>query len=619
MTSSVDGLVSGLNTTQIISQLMQVEAAPQTALKNRQTQEQVKVAAYQAVNTSVAALLTAAQSLTSQSLWQSVKATSSDSSVTTSTSAGATAGSLTFDVTKTAAAEIQVSGTPYSGLAASVLSGSALTFTKSDNSTVTVTPTDGSLSSVVSAINGTQGLGVRAAAVAIGDGTYALQLTSTSTGDAAKFSVTGLTQTLTETSAAHDAELSLAGVSTPIKSSTNTFTNLVPGLTFTVSAPKTGVRIDLSSDSQPAADAVQKLVDAANAALNAIADNTAYDPTKKQGAPLTGDSTMRSLQTAILSTVSTAIGGTHSASEAGISLTKDGHLQFDQGKFTDAFVSDPTSLQALVGPSLSFTGAGAYTGGVTLLRSTERTQEVTGGHSLVVTQAATRSTAAIDLGTLDATSTVTIAGVTVTGQAGDTADTFTARVNAALNAKGLGASLSGATMTVTSTGYGASTAFTPTVSGSGLTLGAVTGGTDVAGTIDGKAATGLGQILTGASGSTADGLSLVVTLSAADVAAGGGSATGTLNFQAGVAQRLASVANAATDAVSGSITSLISSGQQQIQSYTDDIAAWDVRLSDRQAALQKQYADLEVALGKLKDQSTWLSGQIAGLPSYSSK
>ena len=41
-----------------------------------------------------------------------------------------------------------------------------------------------------------------------------------------------------------------------------------------------------------------------------------------------------------------------------------------------------------------------------------------------------------------------------------------------------------------------------------------------------------------------------------------------------------------------------------------NIADWDVRLAARQSALQKQYSALEVALGKLKNQSTWLAGQV---------
>jgi flagellar hook-associated protein 2 len=33
--------------------------------------------------------------------------------------------------------------------------------------------------------------------------------------------------------------------------------------------------------------------------------------------------------------------------------------------------------------------------------------------------------------------------------------------------------------------------------------------------------------------------------------------------------------------------------------------------------LKTQFANLETALGKLKDQSSWLSGQLAGLPTGS--
>ena len=51
-----------------------------------------------------------------------------------------------------------------------------------------------------------------------------------------------------------------------------------------------------------------------------------------------------------------------------------------------------------------------------------------------------------------------------------------------------------------------------------------------------------------------------------------------------------------------------------VKSYNDQIADWDVRLQARRQGLQKQFADLEVALGKMKDQSSWLSGQLASLP-----
>jgi flagellar hook-associated protein 2 len=75
------------------------------------------------------------------------------------------------------------------------------------------------------------------------------------------------------------------------------------------------------------------------------------------------------------------------------------------------------------------------------------------------------------------------------------------------------------------------------------------------------------------------------------------------------------VAKLAKDASSstGTIASAITGRQSTIKDLTDRIAGWDVTLAARQSALQKQYSALEVALGKLKSQSTWLAGQLSQL------
>ena len=61
------------------------------------------------------------------------------------------------------------------------------------------------------------------------------------------------------------------------------------------------------------------------------------------------------------------------------------------------------------------------------------------------------------------------------------------------------------------------------------------------------------------------------------------------------------------------ITSAVTGRKNSIDALTAQISNWDVRLAAKQTALTKQYAGLETALGKLKSQSTWLSGQIASL------
>jgi flagellar hook-associated protein 2 len=64
---------------------------------------------------------------------------------------------------------------------------------------------------------------------------------------------------------------------------------------------------------------------------------------------------------------------------------------------------------------------------------------------------------------------------------------------------------------------------------------------------------------------------------------------------------------------STALTSVITSRNTEISGFNTQISDWDVRLAAKREALQKQYTDLEVSLGKLKNQQSWLSGQIAGL------
>jgi flagellar hook-associated protein 2 len=133
----------------------------------------------------------------------------------------------------------------------------------------------------------------------------------------------------------------------------------------------------------------------------------------------------------------------------------------------------------------------------------------------------------------------------------------------------------------------------------------------VAGTINGVAATGNGQVLIApATDTTLGGLALTVTATAAGD-------YGTFTYAPGAAMRLNMVASAATDFANGSITNAINGEQSTIRDLTASIADWDERLQQRQDLLKTQFANLETALGKLKDQSSWLSGQLAGLPTGS--
>jgi flagellar hook-associated protein 2 len=63
----------------------------------------------------------------------------------------------------------------------------------------------------------------------------------------------------------------------------------------------------------------------------------------------------------------------------------------------------------------------------------------------------------------------------------------------------------------------------------------------------------------------------------------------------------------------GLLQNLIQRRNDNIRTLNDQVSAWDQRLEMRKTALQRQFSGLEVALGKMQQQSSWLAGQLAGL------
>jgi flagellar hook-associated protein 2 len=82
----------------------------------------------------------------------------------------------------------------------------------------------------------------------------------------------------------------------------------------------------------------------------------------------------------------------------------------------------------------------------------------------------------------------------------------------------------------------------------------------------------------------------------------------------GFAARVQSVAKAASDSTSGSITSVITGKNSTIKAMQDSIDDWDTRLALRRDTLNAQYTAMETAMNTLKSQSSWLTSQISALP-----
>ncbi len=230
----------------------------------------------------------------------------------------------------------------------------------------------------------------------------------------------------------------------------------------------------------------------------------------------------------------------------------------------------------------------------------------------MVKRAATQATSLVDLttATTGTTPTVSVNGtpISVTYSSTDPlvrADELAAAVNGA--SLGFTAQSNGSgQVTLTAGSYG-SGSFSVTATDL-TTPPATTIGHDVVVSVNGTDTTGAGQSVTVA------GLGLSVTLTDGDVTALANASAGTVSLSRGLASRLANLGWSASDSVSGSLTTAVNGTQSLITDLNQRIDDWDTRLEGRRAALQKQYADLETALGKLKDQSAWLSSQITALP-----
>ncbi len=348
MSMSVDGLISGMDTTNLINQLMQAEAGPQTALKSRLSSSQTAASAFRTVNSGFAAVRTAAEAAMKPDSWTPVKASASSSAVTATAVNGATTGSLTFAVKSTATAHSVVS--PANWTAATDAHGLPSPLEVRDENGVavgTITITGTTLNDAVNAINASS-YGLSAAAVNSGNGTFRLQISAKETGAAAKFDV-GTAGTFTATTVGRNAVLTIGTDSTyEVESATNTFDGLLPGVTLTATKqdPSTPITVSVGADPEAVAAKVQALVDAVNGAISNV--KTYTNNSKGSTAALKGDYAVGQLAGQLLDAVSFAIGSDGSPAQVGFQLTKDGKVTFDKNKFLSALSADPAMAQRMV-------------------------------------------------------------------------------------------------------------------------------------------------------------------------------------------------------------------------------------------------------------------------------
>jgi flagellar hook-associated protein 2 len=348
-----------------------------TGLTYQSTLIDAKISTYGQIKSLVSTLSDAASKLTSVSGWNAVTATSSNKDAITASAVGGTVAS-TFAVEVQGLAKSQT--TTSTSLTKDVPVGAGTlnltlgtwsdpsTFTPGAGQTgvdITVSATD-TLSQIASKINGANA-GVSATIVSDTSGERLL-LRSKSTGEESGFrmsvtdddgddaDVAGLSQLMNgqTTSYAANAKATINGIE--VTSSSNTFTNTVSGVTFTVAKETTSpVDITVASDTSKVKENMDAFVKAYNAVNQALNTITAYDKDTKTAGLLQGDSSAVTLQNTLrmaLQSVASGSGALKTLSDIGISTAKGtnplqptGDLEIDSTKL-EAALKDPAALKA---------------------------------------------------------------------------------------------------------------------------------------------------------------------------------------------------------------------------------------------------------------------------------
>lgn len=487
---------------------------------------------------------------------------------------------------------------------------------RAGDATVAVVSTgDRSLAAVASAINSAN-VGASAAAVKLSDGAWLLQLNAASTGSANAIAIDpnglDLAGGFVQTSAAQDARITIGSGpgAYSVSASGNTFTNVLPGVSFTALAESTlPVTVNVARNDSATADAVEALIGNISKVLAEINLQVKYDTVAKKSSPLSGDATIRGLPAVLRSALTSLVpgGSVTLAGSVGISTQRDGTLKFDRSAFLAALQADPNGVERL------FARGGTAAGSATFASATDKT--IAGSYAVEVTTAATRAASAEEL--IGGSPSGQVIGVrigsvtaTYTATPGATAAEIASGLNTAMNAAGLAINAElgpGGGIVLRAVGYGASGSFETDIAGSWTEH----LGTDVVGTIDGKPAVGVGNRLSLLDTDTSLARGLAIT-----VAEGVTGTVGPVDYEPGIAARLVSLVTKLTGTGGGLVTSA-SSFDSKIKSYNEQIARFEDRLILKETQLRRQWSAVQGMLSSLQTQGDWLANQIKGLQSRS--
>jgi len=516
------------------------------------------------------------------------------------------------------------------------------------SASITIDSTNNTLQGLSDAINEAD-IGVAAAIVNDGSG-FRLLLSSSQTGEASSIEVqvddtgdsvdtdnAGLSRlafnesadNLVQTVAAQSAEFRINGL--PLSSETNSVANVIEGVSLvlreTTEAP---ITISISENTGAVRSAIEDFVSAYNNFVSTANGLTAFNAETGAAAALQGDFTARSAINQVRSALGSKADGFNgpfsSLSEIGITTQANGTLSIDSDALDAAFEDNFDSIAGVFAQVGSINDSG-----ISFEGATSATQ--VGSYAVEITQLATQgsyvggaisdpslSALVID-GSNDSFSltvdNVSSGSINITQGSYSSAEALAAEIQSringdeALSEAGINVSVAftaGFELEIRSSNFGSesSVGVSSANASLGLTVAGGVPGQDVAGTIGGIAATGVGKLLTAAVGSDAEGLRISID-------GGGLGFRGNLDVSNGIGVGLSTLLTGLTQ--SNGILDLRTDGlQSSVDRISDDREVLDRRMEALEARYRRQFNALDTLLANIQSTGSFISQQLANIP-----
>lgn len=356
MTTAIDGIVSGIDTSALINAVIEGESATLRAIEAQQAdivQRRERIAALAGRITDIS---TAIDDVDDPDDWNLAAVTSEENTAfTADVDDDATTGTYTVRVDALAQAEVQAT-TGFADRATdnTIATGTLDVTVGGVTTTVTIDDTADTLGDLAAQLNEVDG--ITAYTINDGDATnpWRLVVQADETGLANAFTIdtSGLTGTggggvvpaFSTVSAAADADVTVNGVQ--VRSATNVLNDVVPGVDLSLRTEGGPAEIlTVQQDTSGLLDRFQTVVDEINEAITYYDQQSFFNAETENRGPLAGDSTARRsidrIGALISGSYTVADNDFEGLSQLGFSTNRDGTVTWDRDAFEEAYEADP--------------------------------------------------------------------------------------------------------------------------------------------------------------------------------------------------------------------------------------------------------------------------------------